>query len=210
VSVLAVRIEILSLNVSNMATTASRVRRASAGWWRLGAMGAALAVAPAAVAQGVWRGPDSVLVASIHRMVEAHHPEALSSQTQDVVWIVVDAAYKYRWSAVDAHATPTSILVRARHAELSDAIARLRLAERDSAKDRAAVASARSDLDHIVRDLKRYATLADVSRIDITSLPDFLDADQMAQSLSTWIFSAGEFGASPIKVTIIRLKPGGR
>jgi hypothetical protein len=200
------------VEVSNMATIAPHVRLASMRWRRLGAvcLAVALAVSRVAGAQGVGGRPDSLMVSAIRRMVEAHHPEVLSTQNAAVVWIVVDANYAYRWSAVDGHATPASILARAKHAELSDAVARLRLAEQDSTKGRGTLASARSDLDHMVRELKRYATLADVSRIDVMSLPDFLDAEEMAQSLSTWIFWAGEFGSSPIKVTIIRLKPAGR
>jgi hypothetical protein len=160
-------------------------------------------------AQGVWRGPDSALVAAIRGVVEQHHPSVVSGDAREtVVWIVTDAQYNYRWSAVDAHATWASMLARAKRAELIDAIARLRLAEQDHSAEAPDVKAARANLDRIVRDLRRHATrAADVSRVDITALPDFLDTDDMAQSLATWIYPAGVLGPGPLKVTVIRLKP---
>jgi hypothetical protein len=159
-----------------MVTTPPRVRISSTTRRVLAMVAAVALLKPtSAAAQGTWHGPDSTLVAAIHALVELHHPSVLSADARDaVVWIVTDAQYNYRWSTVDARATPTSILSRAQHAELSDALARLRLAEHDSAPDRDGVAAARANLARIVRNLKRYATLADVSRVDVTALADFL------------------------------------
>lgn len=174
------------------------------------ALAAAVAARPAqaAHARPTERGPDSLSVAEIRALIELHHPNVLAGDPgASAVWIVVDAGYNYRWSTADNHATVTGVLLRARRAEVNEAIARVRSAAERSPVDRREESVARAELDRVVRDLKRYATLADVSHVDVAALPDFLDTDQMAQSLVVWNFRAGELAPTPLKVTAIRLRP---
>jgi len=151
------------------------------------------------------RSPDSLSVAEIRHLIEVHHPTALLANPDvDCVWIVVDADYRYVWSVADGHSSITDVLLRARRAQLDNALVRVSMASQSPGSR--ADSLARANLDLIVRDLKHYATLADVSRVSVTALPDFLDVEGMTQLLTTRTFNAGELGKGALTVTTVLLK----
>lgn len=151
------------------------------------------------------RGQDSLSLAEIRHLIEVHHPTALlANPGTDCVWIVVDSDYHYVWSTADGHSSVTDVLLRARKAQLNDAFVRVSLASQKPGSR--ADSLARANLDVIVRDLKHYATLADVSHVSVSALPDFLDVEGMTQLLTTRTFNAGELGQSALTVTTVLLK----
>jgi hypothetical protein len=151
------------------------------------------------------RSADSLSVAEIRHLIQVHHPAALlANPGTDAVWIVVDADFRYVWSTADGHSSVTDVLLRARKAQLTAALARATAASQDPGSQADSVAKA--DLDRIVRDLKHYATLADVSHVAVAALPDFLDVEGMTQLLTTRTFNAGELGKTALTVTTVLLK----
>lgn len=149
--------------------------------------------------------PDSLSVEEIRHLIEVHHPSVLSPNPgTDAIWIVVDADYRYVWSTADGHSSVTDVLLRARKAQLTAALARATAASQVPGSQADLVAKA--DLDRIVRDLKHYATLADVSHVAVAALPDFLDVEGMTQLLTTRTFNAGELGKTALTVTTVLLK----
>ncbi len=156
-------------------------------------------------ARAIDRTPDSLSVAEIRHLIEIHHPAALlANPPSDAIWIVVDADYHYVWSTAEGHVAITDVLLRARKEQLNMALARVRAASQSPGSR--ADSLARANLDLIIRDLKHYATLADVSHVAVTALPDFLDVEGMTQLLTTRSFNAGELGKTALTVTTVLLK----
>jgi hypothetical protein len=151
------------------------------------------------------RGQDSLSIAEIRHLIQVHHPAALlANPGTDAVWIVVDADYHYVWSTADDHSSVTDVLLRARKAQLTDALVRVNLASMNPGSR--ADSLARVNLDVIIKDLRHYATLADVSHVSVAALPDFLDVEGMTQLLTTRTFNAGELGKTALTVTTVLLK----
>ena len=149
--------------------------------------------------------PDSLSTAEIRHLIEVHHPLVLlPNPGTDAIWIVVDADYRYVWSTADGHSSITDVLLRARKAQLTAALERATAASQVPGSPADSVAKA--NLDRIVRDLKHYATLADVSHVAVAALPDFLDVEEMTQLLTTRTFNAGELGKTALTVTTVLLK----